>query len=108
METSQRVTASDHISSTLDIDARIEHALTLPDIDLNRGPGFPEIPPLNLNFNPSPASQDARRANFALSETDENFIRSSMSAMSIAPPPWASSVDETNWKDELRKHLAKD
>ncbi|XP_063674093.1 uncharacterized protein LOC134811251 [Bolinopsis microptera] len=105
---SQLDTASHAISSSLDIDARIEQALTLPDIDVNRGPGFPEVPPLNLNFNPSQRSEDARRANLALSETDENFIRDSMSCMSIAPPPWAGAIDETNWKDELRKHLAKD
>lgn len=90
------------------MDARIEQALTLPDLDLNRGPGFPELPPLNINFNPSQESEDARRANFSLSETDENFIRDSMSAMKIAPPPWAFAVGDTNWKDELRKHLAKD
>ena len=95
-------------SSTLDVDSRIEQALTLPDLDVNRGPGFPELPPLNLNFNPSQASEEARRANFSLSETDENFIRDSMSAMKIAPPPWASAIGETNWKDELKKHLAKD
>merc|ERR1712176_290742 len=96
---SQRDTATDTIASSLDIDARIEQALTLPDVDLNRGPGFPELPPFNLNFSPSQASEEARRTNFALSETDENFIRNSMSAISIAPPPWASAVDETNWKD---------
>jgi hypothetical protein len=104
----QLSTVSEALSSSLEIDSRIEQALTLPDVDLNRGPSFPEVPPLNLNFNPTQASEEARRANFALSETDENFIKNSMSAMKIAPPPWASTVDETNWKDELRKHLAKD
>ena len=89
-------------SSTLDVDARIEQALTLPDLDVNRGPGFPELPPLNLNFSPSQASEEARRANFSLSETDENFIRDSMSAMKIAPPPWAMGISHRGDKLERR------
>ena len=92
----------------INVDRRIEAASTQPELDTYRGPSFPEVPPLNLDFSPSNESEEARRANYALSETDENFIRNSMSAINIAPPPWASTVNETNWKDELRKHLAKD
>ena len=91
-----------------DIDCRIELALAVPDLDVNVGPGFPDLPPSGINIEPSPASQMERHSKLTLSESDENFIRNSMSVLTIAPPPWAATVNEGNWKNELKKHLAKD
>ena len=95
-------------STDTDVNSRIEQALDMPDLNVNTGPGFPDLPPLKIDLEPSPASEEERHNKFNLSSADENFIRNSMSEMKIVAPPWASSVNEGNWKDELRKHLDKD
>lgn len=94
--------------SIASIDSRIEQALSQPELDTFRGPGFPDVPPLNLNYNPDPEAAQSRRENLPLNACDESFIKESMSALTIAPPPWAAAVEERNWKEELRKHLADD
>ena len=89
------------------LDDVIEQALEDPGIDIDKGIPFPNAPAHNIDFSPSSDLKQQRHNNLSLNKSDEDFIRASMNSLHIQPPPWASSISENNWQNELRKRLSK-
>ena len=91
----------------IDVDGAIKFMLdSNPDVGVSSSK-FPDAPQLDLNFDPTPELEQQRKDRISITKNDEDFIRSSMNSLSLPAPPWASSLSEQNWKDELQKHLSK-